>query len=307
MFKQTCNSVVTKHPANAILALTIAISALPVCAASEDAESSHSAFSELEWFETPFGPDASVVYGDFNNGEHMTYIKFLPGMVTPIHTHSSDYTGLVVKGTTMHWQPNKPDTQIELGEGSHWSISANVPHVSECLPGSACIMAIVQQDKFDFLPVTGLSLDDSSIAAIYLQVNGFDIAMGELASQNANNDSVRQLGRKVSEDHSEVVEATRALATQQGIRPVLPVERATVAQEHQKQYSTLSSKTGDTFDRSYLLYEVKFHADAIAAVESILLPNIKNKELKKLMTDALPAFKGHLDHTENLARELGYL
>lgn len=307
MFKQPWNGVVTKQTANTLLALTFALSALPACAASGDTESSHSAFSELEWFETPFGPNASVVSGDFTNGEHVTYIKFLPGMVTPIHTHSSDYTGLVVKGTTMHWQPGKPDTQIELGEGSHWSISGNVPHVSECLSGSECIMAIVQQTKFDFLPVTGLSLDDSSIAAIYLQVNGFDIAMGELASQKANNDALKQLGRKVRDDHKGVVEATSALATQQGIRPVLPVERTAAAQEHEKQFSTLNSLTGDAFDRSYLLYEVKFHTDAIAAVETILLPNTENEELKKLMKDVLPAFKGHLAHTEKLARELGYL
>ena len=46
---------------------------------------------------------------------------------------------------------------------------------------------------------------------------------------------------------------------------------------------------------------------ALAAVETILLPNTENKELKKLMTEVLPAFKGHLAHTEKLAKELGYL
>ncbi len=307
MSKHFIQCAFTKQTAVSLLTMALAITSLPACAATGDTESSHAVFEKLEWFETPFGPHASVVNGDFSKGEHVTYIRFLPGMVTPVHTHSSDYTGLVIKGKTMHWQPGKPDTQIELAEGSHWSISANIPHVSECLPGKECIMAIVQKSAFDFIPKTDLPLDDSSIIAIYQQVNSFDIAMGDLATRKAKNEAIKRLGEKVRDDHAGVLEATRTLASKQGIRPVLPVERGFAEQEHQEQLLALSKKSGDDFDRSYLLYELKFHTDAIAAVETALLPNIANTELKKLLTDVLPAFKGHLSHTEKLARDLGYL
>ena len=111
------------------------------------------AVGEIQWSKTPFGPLASSVFGDFSTGEHVTYIQFPAGMKTPVHTHSHDYVGIVVSGTTRHFEPGKPETEKELPAGSHWSIPADLPHVSECLPGSDCVMAIYQTANFDFLPV----------------------------------------------------------------------------------------------------------------------------------------------------------
>jgi len=250
MIKKSRQSSATKQTVSTLLTLIFAIAALPACAANAKTESTRSPFAELEWFETPFGPKASKVDGDFGKGGHVTYVKFLPGMVTPVHSHSSDYTGIVIQGTTMHWQPGKSDTQIKLAEGSHWSIPGNVPHVSECLPGSECIMAIVQQAAFDFVPKTNQPLNDSSIVAIYQQVNGFDVAMGNLASQKAKNESVKRLGETVRDDHSGVIDATQALANQQGIRSVLPVERAAAEQEHLKQLAILRDKEGDQMSKT---------------------------------------------------------
>ena len=252
------------------------------------------------------GPNASGVYGDFHNGEHVTYITFPAGMITPVHTHSANYVGIVIRGTTMHWQPGKPDTQVELAEGSHWRIAGGVPHVSECLEGSDCVMAIIQQAAFDFLPAYGLPLDDAAIVAIYQQVNGFDIAMGELATIKGHNESVKLLGAKVRDEHSDVLKATTQLAKKLGIRPVLPVERGAAETEHQQKLSELNNQSAEDFDRAYLLHEIKFHSDAIRAVETTLLPNTNNTELRKLLVDILPAFRGHLVHTENLAKQLGY-
>ena len=116
------------------------------------AKATHTSTLDLKWAKTPFGPDASPVYGDFSKGEHISYIKFAAGMKTPVHTHSSDYVGIVISGNTRHWIPGKPKTKKLLPVGSHWSIPANKKHISECLPGVECIMAIIQKGKFDFIP-----------------------------------------------------------------------------------------------------------------------------------------------------------
>ena len=108
--------------------------------------------SELTWVKAPFGPDVSMVNGDFSKGGHVTYVKFPAGMATPLHTHTHDYVGIVVTGVSMHWEPGKPETKKKLSAGAHWFMPGNVKHVSECLAGSECIMAIYQQDAMDFLP-----------------------------------------------------------------------------------------------------------------------------------------------------------
>ena len=117
-----------------------------------DHQSTHTAATELHWVNSGFGPQVSPVNGDFSNGEHVTYVKFTAGMATPLHTHTADYVGIVITGVTMHWEPGKPETEKQLSAGAHWFMPANVRHVSECLPGAECIMALYQSSSMDFLP-----------------------------------------------------------------------------------------------------------------------------------------------------------
>jgi quercetin dioxygenase-like cupin family protein len=111
------------------------------------------AISEINWGKTPFGPLASPVYGDFSKGNHITLLKSPAGMKTPVHTHTHDYIGVVISGVTRHYLPGKPSTMTKLPAGSHWSMPANIEHISECLPGGECIMVLYQDESFDFLPV----------------------------------------------------------------------------------------------------------------------------------------------------------
>ncbi len=140
--------------ASVIAQLTAACAALLMsCTATTAGETSQrTPVDALNWVETPFGPLASPVSGDFSKGQHITFIKFPAGMQTPVHTHSHDYVGIVISGITRHFVPGKPKTMVDLPAGSHWSIPADQPHISECLPGDECVMAIFQNQIFDFHP-----------------------------------------------------------------------------------------------------------------------------------------------------------
>lgn len=112
----------------------------------------HFATQDLTWQKTPFGPEAWSVDGDFSKGSHITYIKFNAGDITPLHVHSDDYVGIVVTGTTRHYIPGDKKTYKILPPGSYWSMPAKVEHVSECLAGVECVMAVIQKKAFDFIP-----------------------------------------------------------------------------------------------------------------------------------------------------------
>ena len=107
---------------------------------------------ELQWVDIG-GPQAANVSGDFATGQHVMLVKFAAGMTTPLHVHSHDYVGVVVSGVARHSIPGKPETEVDLPAGSHWSIPANLPHISECLPGAECVFALYQYDAFDFITV----------------------------------------------------------------------------------------------------------------------------------------------------------
>ncbi len=108
---------------------------------------------ELEWSPTPFGPHLSVVSRDADSDAHITYLKFAPGMVAPLHTHTGDYVGIVLSGASKHWLPNVPESEVILSAGSHWSMPGGVEHVSECLPGVECIFILYQEQALDLLLV----------------------------------------------------------------------------------------------------------------------------------------------------------
>ena len=61
---------------------------------------------------------------------------------------------------------------------------------------------------------------------------------------------------------------------------------------------------GAEFDRAFLQREVQFHKDVIAAINTTLLPAIKNDELKALVVKVAPAFEAHLQMAENLGKQL---
>jgi len=139
-----------------LLTLVIGISSVSFAGESKEPKSTltsqNSAYNH-QWTETPFGAFVSPVSGDFTKGKHITLVRFPAGHQTPVHTHSHDYTGLVITGVARHYEPGKKSTMSKLPAGSHWSISANTPHISQCYEGSGeCIMVIVQEDKFDFIP-----------------------------------------------------------------------------------------------------------------------------------------------------------
>ena len=136
------------------LLLTLAVFGTTTVVANNQGNAGRTAVTELEWVDSGFGPQVSPVNGDFSKDRHITYVRFTAGMTTPLHTHTHDYVGVVITGVTRHWEPGKPETKKLLSAGAHWFMPANVQHVSECLPGTECIMALYQQQAMDFLPVS---------------------------------------------------------------------------------------------------------------------------------------------------------
>ena len=104
---------------------------------------------EVSWLELPDGRAIATVHGDRQVGEHITFVRFPPGLRTAIHTHSNSYSGIVVKGLARHYQPASEAQANWLMSGSFYSVPGNVPHISECAQESECVFAIHQHGAFD--------------------------------------------------------------------------------------------------------------------------------------------------------------
>ncbi|MBS1577668.1 MAG: DUF4142 domain-containing protein, partial [Bacteroidetes bacterium] len=64
----------------------------------------------------------------------------------------------------------------------------------------------------------------------------------------------------------------------------------------EKTKQKLNSKSGKDFDKAYIGNEVAYHKAVVSTVETVLIPQSQNAELKGLLQQVLPVLKTHLGH-----------
>lgn len=62
----------------------------------------------------------------------------------------------------------------------------------------------------------------------------------------------------------------------------------------------LKGLKGAAFDKAYVDNEVTYHQTVLDAIDSTLVPNAKNAELKGLIEKVRPAFVDHLQHAKHI-------
>lgn len=95
------------------------------------------------------GPAAAVVFGDMKGKGPVGILLRVPadGRATP-HTHTSDYYGVMIKGTEHNYAPG-PDEGKALGPGSYWFQPGKQPHDNHCEAGAECLAFIYFPKGFD--------------------------------------------------------------------------------------------------------------------------------------------------------------
>ena len=147
------------------------------------------------------------------------------------------------------------------------------------------------------------ALDDPTIVAIFDNANTADIETGKLAAERGHSEEVRQFGAMLARDHEMVRRQGRDLAKKLGVTPTPPADDRS-ARDQAALLRRLEALRGAEFDRAFLQHEVEFHRAVITAIETTLLPAIKNEELETLVTKVAPAFQAHLEMAQNLGKRL---
>jgi hypothetical protein len=93
---------------------------------------------------------ASPAYGDLSKGQHGTFIKMPAQFISPHHTHTEDYFGVVVQGVGVNTQEGKSD--VALPVGSYWLQKGKEKHVTKCVSDTDCLFFIYQPGPFDYVP-----------------------------------------------------------------------------------------------------------------------------------------------------------
>ena len=111
---------------------------------------------DLKWGDlNPTGaPGVKIadVWGDHTKGGYGAFLKFPPGFLAPLHTHTSAIKIVVISGTYTQTPDGKPE--MRLGPGSYeFQPGGGYKHISGCDKASECLLFIESTGKFDLLPV----------------------------------------------------------------------------------------------------------------------------------------------------------
>jgi hypothetical protein len=106
--------------------------------------------TEMHYSPAGIGPiEISPGHGDMTQGTHSNFVKIPGGFVSPPHTHTEDYYGVVVAGVVANGAEGAKD--IPLPIGSYWFQKGKEKHVTKCLSATECVFFVTQPGKFDFV------------------------------------------------------------------------------------------------------------------------------------------------------------
>lgn len=145
---------------------------------------------------------------------------------------------------------------------------------------------------------------DPQIAAIVVAANQVDIDAGAFAAAKSTNAEVRKFAQTMVTDHTAVNASAVALVTKLKVSPEENDTSRALKAGGEKNLAALRGLNGAALDKAYVDHEVAYHEQVLQALDSVLIPNARNSELKALLLNVRPAFVAHLEHARHLQASL---
>lgn len=124
-----------------------------------------------------------------------------------------------------------------------------------------------------------------------------EVALSQLAQQNATNQRVKDFAAMMIKDHTDVGNKLKDIASAKNI--TLP---AKVGDDAQKDIDKLGKKTGADFDKDYMHMMVQDHKKAVDDFKKAST-DCKDPDLKNFAINTLPAVIMHLDSAKAIAEK----
>src|SRR3954471_4708193 len=147
-------------------------------------------------------------------------------------------------------------------------------------------------------------VSDAQIAAIVVAANQVDIDAGKFAANKTSSAEVKSFAQMMVTDHTSVNKSATELVTKLKVSPEENDTSRALKDGGAKNIAELRKLKGKAFDKAYVDHEVAYHEQVIQALDTVLVPNAQNAELKALLVKVRPAFIAHLEHAKHLQSTL---
>jgi putative membrane protein len=146
--------------------------------------------------------------------------------------------------------------------------------------------------------------NDAQIAHIAYTAGAIDIKAAQLALQKSKNKEVRDFAENMVRDHTAVNDQALALVKKLNVTPEDNDTSKALTKQAETKHAELEKLSGAKFDKAYADNEVAYHKTVDGALETVLIPDAGNAELKDLLKTGLKIFQGHEMHAEHVAPSL---
>jgi putative membrane protein len=145
---------------------------------------------------------------------------------------------------------------------------------------------------------------DPQIAHIAYTAGVIDIAAAKQALAKASNKDVKAFAEDMVRDHEAVNKQALDLVKKLNVTPEDNDTSRTLTKNAADKRAELEKLKGAAFDKAYAANEVAYHKAVNSALETTLIPNATNGELKSLLQTGLKIFQGHEQHAEHVTAGL---
>ncbi len=168
---------------------------------------------------------------------------------------------------------------------------------------AACI-SLLLAGSTTLVSAQNQSLSDPEVAYVAVTANQIDIDYAQIAKQKSKNAEIVKFAETMERDHKGVIAQASDLVKKLNVTPKDNAVAQKLQSDADKTKQQLKGVSGAEFDKSYIDNEVAYHKAVINAVETVLIPEVQNAELKKLLQDVLPALRAHLGHAEMVQKNI---
>jgi putative membrane protein len=150
----------------------------------------------------------------------------------------------------------------------------------------------------------GAKPTDPQIAHIAYTAGVIDIAAAKQALGKASNKEVKAFAQDMVRDHEAVNKQALDLVKKLKVTPEDNDTSRKLSKDAADKRAELGKLKGAAFDKAYVANEVAYHKAVNSALETTLIPNANNGELKSLLQTGLKIFQGHEQHAEQVAAKV---
>lgn len=147
-------------------------------------------------------------------------------------------------------------------------------------------------------------LNDEQIAAVTDAAHTGQIDQARLAERRARTGRVKQFAAMMIAHHMQAKQQQAELLKKLNVTEVESPQSAAVRDESRKVLELLEATTDFAFDRAYIDVQVNEDQDVLDSIDTVLIPNAKNADLRAALEDIRPKVAAHLQEALDIQRSL---